>query len=100
MNPLLLLSVAAIAYFLLVTPVGNNSLTMYYADWCPHCKAIMPEFHRLMADFPEARAVEEKHNNEYRVQGYPTFVSNGAEYKGPRTYESWADHIHKKLRRK
>jgi thiol-disulfide isomerase/thioredoxin len=24
---------------------GTNSFTLYYAEWCPHCKAVKPVFH-------------------------------------------------------
>jgi thiol-disulfide isomerase/thioredoxin len=31
---------------------GANTLTLYYADWCPHCKAVKPVFETLKSESP------------------------------------------------
>jgi thiol-disulfide isomerase/thioredoxin len=31
---------------------GANTLTLYYADWCPHCKAVKPVFQSLKSESP------------------------------------------------
>ncbi len=31
---------------------GANTLTLYYADWCPHCKAVKPVFESLKSESP------------------------------------------------
>lgn len=31
---------------------GANTLTLYYADWCPHCKAVKPVFEKLKKEAP------------------------------------------------
>lgn len=88
-------------------PVG--SFTMYYADWCPHCKSVKPEF----ADFAKGgvvtvngrnvavKMVEESEKEKMQgkpVKGFPTFLFETAEgqtieYSGPRTRDSWMDFL-------
>ena len=90
-------------------PVG--SFIMYYADWCPHCKTIKPEF----ADFSKrgvvtvngknvAVAMIEESDKEKmagkNVKGFPTFLYETAagetvEYSGPRTRDAWMDFLGK-----
>jgi len=87
------------------------SFTMYYADWCPHCKTIKPEF----ADFAKrgvvtvngknvAVAMIEESDKEKmagkNVKGFPTFLYETAagetvEYSGPRTRDAWMDFLGK-----
>jgi thiol-disulfide isomerase/thioredoxin len=67
----------------------GKSLTLYYAEWCHFCKVIMPIWKKLRVPGVEIRMVEEKQNNELRVEGYPTIIyRNGNQmekYSGPRT---------------
>jgi thiol-disulfide isomerase/thioredoxin len=64
-------------------PVGT--FTMYYADWCPHCKTVKPDF----ADFAKAgvvtvngrnvavKMVEESEKEKMQgknIKGFPTFL--------------------------
>ncbi len=90
-------------------PVG--SFIMYYADWCPHCKTIKPEF----ADFSKRGVVtvngknvavamiEESEKEKMagkNVKGFPTFLYETAagetvEYSGPRTRDAWMDFLGK-----
>lgn len=90
-------------------PVG--SFIMYYANWCPHCKTIKPEF----ADFSKrgvvtvngknvAVAMIEESDKEKmagkNVKGFPTFLYETAagetvEYSGPRTRDAWMDFLGK-----
>jgi len=89
--------VVAVWYFMprwFKSNLPRNSFTMYYADWCPHCSAIKPEFDAFSFSNVVIRSVEEKENNEYKVKGYPTFVftnKNGwsVEYSGQRSAASW-----------
>jgi protein disulfide-isomerase A1 len=82
----------------------GKSVILYYAPWCGHCKALMPEWHK----FEEAgvKGVEIKKINAEEnkaaasaanVSGFPTIIkyNNGKKeiYKGERTAESlrsWA----------
>jgi thiol-disulfide isomerase/thioredoxin len=88
-------------------PVGT--FTMYYADWCPHCKTVKPDF----ADFAKAgvvtvngrnvavKMVEESEKEKMAgkdIKGFPTFLFETAagqsvEYSGPRTRDSWMDFL-------
>lgn len=88
-------------------PVGK--FIMYYADWCPHCKTIKPEFQ----DFSKSGVVsvngrnvmvgmvEESQKDKMAgkpVKGFPTFLFETAEgqtieYNGPRTRDSWMDFL-------
>jgi thiol-disulfide isomerase/thioredoxin len=88
-------------------PVGT--FTMYYADWCPHCKTVKPDF----ADFAKAgvvtvngrnvavKMVEESEKEKMQgknIKGFPTFLFETAsgqsvEYSGPRTRDSWMDFL-------
>ena len=69
---------------------GNKAeLLLFYADWCPHCKAAKPIWNDLKAEYEnktvngyqiiftevdcsEETAEVEKMNNQYGVEGYPT----------------------------
>lgn len=77
----------------------KNSLVMFYAPWCGHCKAAKPLFSRAADAFAEERktafaAVDcTKYTsicNSHEVNGYPTIMyfnygKNGFKYMGPRT---------------
>ena len=89
------------------------SFTMYYADWCPHCKTIKPEF----ADFSKNGVVtvngknvavamveesEKEKMNGKTIKGFPTFLyetsaGESVEYSGPRTPAGWLDFLNKKV---
>ena len=83
---------------------GDASFTLYYADWCPHCKTVKPVF----ADWSKAgsvqingksvttKMVEESQNTDKSVpvKGYPTFLlkkSDGSyvEFSGDRSPSGW-----------
>ena len=68
---------------------------LYHANWCPHCKNMMPEWNSLVANPPQGvqvKTVEESELTEEdrgRVQGFPTIVAEVdgqvKEYSGGRT---------------
>jgi len=84
---------------------GQTRFTMYYADWCPHCKTVKKPF----SDFAGQGAkningkpvflsmVEEKDidkANGPKIDGYPTFILQKADgttmtYEGERTPQGW-----------
>ena len=85
---------------------GTDTFTLYYADWCPHCKAVKPVFEKWSAEktitvnsktvfleMVEADAqpdVVAKNN----VKGFPTLMLQRAdgstkEFSGERTPEGW-----------
>ena len=85
---------------------GADSLTMYYADWCPHCKTIKPVFReysksgvvtinekQVFLSMVEVEQEPEKAKGK-PVRGFPTFLlerSNGEfkEFDGDRSPEGW-----------
>ena len=79
------------------------SFTMYYADWCGHCKNMMPEWNKLKSKYKniEIRKLEEKENNEVQVESFPTIIyHNGSEtekYQGERTAMAFKQFLDSKL---
>jgi thiol-disulfide isomerase/thioredoxin len=99
-----IISIAAVALIIWAMPkwfnsgLPPNTFTMYYADWCPHCKRVMPEFSKFVFNGIQVRAVEQQQNNEYKVKGYPTFVyTNNSgwslEFNGGRNSGAWANFL-------
>lgn len=79
----------------------RGTFTMYYADWCPHCKTAKPMFKDFMGTGIiqvngqpiKIRMVEEKEIKkgvDPEVRGYPSFLYSDSagkvvEFDGPRT---------------
>ncbi len=86
---------------------GKDQFTMYYAEWCPHCKTAKPEFEKLVGQSPmkigdksiTMRMLEQGQDaagemKQKKVSGFPTFLletadGNTIEYKGERTTEGF-----------
>lgn len=87
-------------------PSGADTFTLYYADWCPHCKTVKP----IYSQFAAAKTVQingktvfldmvEVDTNPEKVQGkpvkgYPTFMlekgdGTFVEFDGERTPGGW-----------
>jgi len=87
---------------------------MYYADWCPHCQKIKPEFKEFMGngtvnvggksvhvDMVQPEKEPEKAKG-VDVKGYPTFLYSDAngrvvEYSGPRTSNGFMEFLKEKI---
>jgi thiol-disulfide isomerase/thioredoxin len=83
------------------TANSRGTFTMYYADWCPHCKTAKPMFVDFMGSGVvqvngqdiKVKMVEEKQIQkgvDPEVKGYPSFLYSDAagkvvEYNGPRS---------------
>jgi thiol-disulfide isomerase/thioredoxin len=98
-------------------PIGEfnpqGTLTMYYANWCPHCKDIKPIYTAFMGDGKivvngktfNVRMVEEKDikkGEDPEVKGYPSFIYSDSarrtvEYDGPRSPEGWMEFLKTKI---
>jgi thiol-disulfide isomerase/thioredoxin len=91
-----------------------NTFTMYYADWCPHCQTVKPEFTQFSSQGTievagkkcQVRMVEATKNPEATkgkpVKGFPTFLletTDGKmlEYQGPRSTDGWLSFINENL---
>jgi thiol-disulfide isomerase/thioredoxin len=94
--------------------VNGGKFVLYYADWCPHCKAVKPAFQEFMGDGSvviEGKRVTidmvqpEKEPEKavgVQVEGYPTFLYTDAAghtvpYEGPRTPEGWMQFLRQKV---
>ena len=81
------------------------SLTLYWADWCPHCHDLMPEWKKLGNFYKgiKIQALEEQQTN-FQVDGYPTIIfrngSNIEKYEGKRTKTAIINFLKKKLSKK
>ena len=95
-------------------PSGADTFTLYYADWCPHCKAVKPAFQewskngfvtvagrnvacRMVQPEKEPEKVKGK-----EIKGYPTFILDTAdgksvEYEGDRTPDGWMKFLEQNL---
>lgn len=92
---------------------GADTFTMYYADWCPHCKAVKPQFSNFAAkgaiDIKGKpvfiKMVEEQQIDKSKnlpIDGYPTFLLEKADgsnvvYEGERNAEGWKAFIEKNI---
>lgn len=93
---------------------ANNTFTLYYADWCPHCKTVKPEFTEFLKTSPmqvgtkqcEIRMIDAAKNPEAAkgkpVKGFPTFLletTDGkiVEYQGERNTAGWLAFLNEKL---
>lgn len=93
---------------------GADTFTLYYADWCPHCKTIKPAFEQwskngfvsIAGKNVKVRMVEQgQHPEEVAakgIKGFPTFMLETAEgktveYQGDRTPESYIKFLEEQL---
>jgi thiol-disulfide isomerase/thioredoxin len=91
----------------------RGTFTLYYADWCPHCKTIKPLFRDFMGDGiltvndskVKVRMVEEKHIKkgvDPDIQGFPTLLYSDSagqtvEFNGPRTPDGFMEFLKKSV---
>jgi len=103
--------VAVVVYALCPRNEGFSSVetfTLYYADWCPHCKAVKPVFSQwsssgsvtvkdktVLTKMVEADTSPDL-VSQAGVKGFPTMIltkSDGSsvEYKGDRSVSAWEE---------
>ena len=95
-------------------PPTMNQFTMYYADWCPHCQSVKPEFEELakigIHDIGEKRCYVRMVNADKspeevkakKIQGFPTFLlettdGETVEYAGSRNTDGYLAFLNEKL---
>ena len=96
------------------SPPSVPTFTMFYADWCGHCKRAKPGFVEFMGngdvqvgdkkvkiDMIEADSGNAKLNT-MKVQGYPTFMlempsGKVVEYKGKRDVPGYLEFLNAEL---
>ena len=93
---------------------SENVFTMYYAEWCPHCKTAKPEFTALVGKSPmnvgdntcQIRMISSDENPEIMkakgVKGFPTFhleTTDGktVEYSGERKTDGYLAFLNEQL---
>jgi len=96
------------------TAPSVREFVLYYADWCPHCKTVVPEFKTLA---PNGKVVvggqevkvstyevgkEPEKHKAAKISGYPTIKFSDAdgtttEYKGARTADAFLEFLNQKL---
>ena len=76
--------------------ITKDTVLIFYAPWCGHCKRSMGEFKEAMmqgngkvmlinSDDPESKDLVEK----YGISGFPTIMkASGEKYTGPRDAKS------------
>jgi thiol-disulfide isomerase/thioredoxin len=98
------------------SPPSENTFTMYYADWCPHCQKAKPEFKALVdkgyVGEGKSRCKVKMYGLEENpeavkgarvpIKGFPTFIletPTGAihEYEGSRSTDGYLAFINEKL---
>jgi len=60
---------------------GDHKLTLFYADWCGHCKTMKPEWDKFKngkygkhcKDY-ESKEITSEMSEKYGVKGYPTIL--------------------------
>ena len=93
---------------------GGDSFTLYYADWCPHCKAVKPAFaewakngfisvggKNVSVSMVQPEKEPEKAKGK-TIKGYPTFIPETAdgknyEYEGERTPAGYQKFLEEKF---
>ena len=97
-----------------VAPPSVPTFTMFYADWCGHCKKAKPDFLEFMADGTKTigdKTVKIEMVNAdsgdpkveaFQVKGYPTFclqTTDGkiTEYKGKRETAGYLEFLNSSL---
>ena len=86
-------------------------MVLYYANWCPHCEKMLPDWDRMKSQANEKGlnvevekhdcAVEEELAEEKGINAFPEIrLEKGEEfetYEGPRTTEGLMDFLNEKL---
>ena len=75
----------------LADSLRRDTIVLAKADWCPHCRAYVPEFQALAKKVPYSTVVvevgdaddkaQQLFNRKYQIQGFPTVLlmrSDGA----------------------
>ena len=79
--------------------------TLYYANWCGHCKTFKPIWKKIMNEYKDNKNIsfenyeEEKMTQEQlsNVKYFPTILFNGTLYDGGRSYEEFNKEIKNRL---
>jgi len=92
---------------------SDNTFTMYYVDWCPHCKSVKPVFNEFMGNgtvLVNGKSVKCKMVNAeanpdamkgLNVKGYPSFLLNSQgkliEFNGERNADGFMSFLNQNV---
>ena len=94
---------------------SSDSFTLYYAEWCPHCKSVKPAFaewakngfvsvggKNVAVSMVEPEKQPEKAKGK-SIKGYPTFILETADgqvfdYEGERTPAGYQKFLEEKFK--
>lgn len=94
---------------------GADTFTMYYADWCPHCKSVKPAFEEwakngfipIAGRNVKVRMIQPEKEPEKvagkEIKGYPTFMletvdGKTVEYQGDRSPDGYMAFLEENLK--
>ena len=84
---------------------NTNTLFLFKADWCGHCRGFKPTWEKLQNDmtgkikFVTVDADKDKDKiTEYKIDGFPTLIlktkdNNAVEYVGTRDLDALKDFV-------
>jgi thiol-disulfide isomerase/thioredoxin len=83
---------------------AGNTINLFKAEWCGHCKAFKPTWEKLMNELGNKikfitfdSETDAKMITEYKIEGFPTIImivnNKAIEYVGPRDEQSLRDFI-------
>ena len=93
---------------------GQNSMVLFYADWCGHCKTFLPEWDQFSSSWnndsqhdvklmkvdcskPSENKSQEALMKKYNIKGYPTILTfkdgQASEYNGKRDNASLTSYL-------
>ena len=78
----------------------RKKLICFHAEWCGHCKRMMPEWKKFKQEYPdhcedyEDKDITDEQREKYGVNGYPTIIVEETDgvvkpYEGERTYAAF-----------
>jgi protein disulfide-isomerase-like protein len=84
--------------------MNHDSMVLFYAPWCPHCKTVMGDWAKLKKTAPSGVKIakvncEEKPEmaEKHDIKGFPTIIlfKNGKKvyFEGPRNLENFLEFI-------
>ena len=101
-----------ILYIYFIRKDNHKCFVLLYADWCPHCKRLMPIWEKLENKYKNSSIkilkFDDKNSftNKLNIKGFPTiiYLPNGInklndyiEYENNRTYESMSNFLNKHI---
>ena len=84
------------------TGKSKKSITLYYADWCPHCHNMMPEWNKLGKNHKGIKVEKfEENETDFQVDGFPTIIFRDGKkvekYEGDRSKKAIVSYLKNKL---